>query len=357
MPENCQAWQYKYWRRAWTSYFGYPTTHIDSMIHQQDSSIGRGTCLCWRLHCFHMYSPCISRWMIPNKRWVAQVSGRLWKDLLHPFLQYVDSNYILIGWKNRQRQQFGTCQRIIWTYSTCQMFPRNFPMMVLIKGNQWKSMVNKPFIRPYFPKDGFFGSASSRVCSRRADFATKRHTFQCLSQVSDTSTMEEIFVNLRIHGTSMHWSQDKLSRLTPRKMHSQQWRCWFRSRLKYLQANQGQSHIGLYYLTPFSSSFTYFLNQMLHETRIISSINTRQGPDLLQSKSPLSFSHLKLGNKLPLVSKHSATEEWKQLPRIARLLRCHASFASTILFFLMGEGELEMDFWPMTQWPPNSCFF
>lgn len=118
MPENCQAWQYKYWRRAWTSYFGYPTSHIDSMIHQQDSSIGRGTCLRWRLHCFHMYSPCISCWMIPNKRWFAQVSGRLWKDLLHPFLQHVDSNYILIGWKNRRS--------VRWWF-----------LLREIKGNQW----------------------------------------------------------------------------------------------------------------------------------------------------------------------------------------------------------------------------
>lgn len=123
--------------------------------------------------------------------------------------------------------------------------------------------------------------------------------------------MEEILVNLRIHGTSMHWSQDIIIKIPPPppKLHHQQWRCWFRSRLKYLQANQSQSHIGLYYLTPFSSSFTCFLNQVLHETRIISSINTRQGPDLLQSKSPLSFSHLKLGKHCPWCQ--NTTHHWR----------------------------------------------
>ena len=152
-------------------------------------------------------------------------------------------------------------------------------------------MVNKPLIRPYFPPD--FSSGSSRGTENSLD-ATKRHTFQCLSQVSDTSAMEEIFVDLRIHGTSKHW---KFQSLVNIPLLHDQWTCWFRSRLKCGQANQSQSHIALYCLTPFSSSFTHLLNQVLHETRIISSINTPRGPDLLQSKSPLSFWHLKLGVK------------------------------------------------------------
>ena len=118
--------------------------------------------------------------------------------------------------------------------------------------------------------------------------------------------MEEIFVNLRIHGTSMHWSQDMIIKIRSPWNASSTMKMLISKPIEILTGkSKSKSHWSLLLDTLFIIIYLCSKPSVAWSSDLNEASNFRQGPDLLQSKSPLSFSHLKLGKQLPLVSKHN----------------------------------------------------
>lgn len=136
--------------------------------------------------------------------------------------------------------------------------------------------------------------------------------------------MEEIFVDLRIHGTSMHWSQDIIIKNPPLK-------CIINNEDANFEADWNtyrQMTLTLLLDTLFIIIYLFSKPSVAWSSRIsYQASNFRQGPDLLQSKSPLSFSHLKLGKHNPPLKNGNKDSKDRTVRKVPCLIRFNHFFA------------------------------